>query len=112
MKFLRPLFLVFLLFASAYASATLTTAKIKYLTCHSKNNSSNCLVRLDVAPFKNGCSTADWQYALDGTTSEGKNMLAILLAAQMMDSKVTIGGNGVCTKTLSSEDIGWVHIEK
>jgi hypothetical protein len=56
------------------------------------------------------CAKQAWRYTFNGTNAEGKNILSILLAAQVGRAQVIVGGKGVCNLSGSSEDIRHVYI--
>ena len=53
-----------------------------------------------------GCSTFS-EMALDGSTSTGKNLYAMLLTARALGATVAFTGTGVCALTANREDISY-----
>jgi hypothetical protein len=92
---------------SVYAD---TTGTIKQMVCHDESVSPVCQVSMNGAVNLATCATSGWHYTFDGTTAEGKNMLSIILAAQLSKQLITIGGKGNCALLGSSEDLRHVYI--
>lgn len=90
--------------ASAY------TGKVSSVVCHATGVSSLCQVSLVGTPTGETCSSSGWKYTFNGATSEGKNLLAILLAAQVSQRDLALGGRGVCTLVSDSEDLRHAYI--
>jgi hypothetical protein len=86
------------------------TGTVKQVVCHVQEISSVCHVSVNGSPTQPACVAQDWKYSFDGTTDEGKNILSILLAAQMSKQAVTIGGKGTCLLIGGTEDLRHVYI--
>ena len=95
---------------TGYASGSSFTGTIKAVVCHANEISPVCHVEVNGAPASASCVTSGWQYSFNGTNSEGKNFLSILLAAQMSKQTVTIGGQGTCSIAGGSEDMRHIYI--
>jgi len=80
------------------------------LVCHDADISPICQIQVNGVAPNLECATQAWRYTLNGTTTEGKNMLSILLAAQVARQEVVIGGKGDCFLSSTSEDIRHVYI--
>ena len=94
-----------------FAIASTYTGKIEAVVCHTF--SPICQIRVLGPVDGNTCSPgAHWQYAFDSSTSEGKNILSLLVSAQMANKKVALGGLNSCavTSTGESEDLRHVYI--
>ncbi len=87
-----------------------STGTISRVVCHATGVSPVCHVAINGTPSLAACSTSGWHYTFDGSTSEGKNMLSIILAAQVSKQMITIGGKGTCTLANGSEDLRHVYI--
>jgi hypothetical protein len=87
-----------------------TTATVKRMVCHDASVSPVCQVSMNGAVSLAPCATSSWHYTFDGTTAEGKNMLSIILAAQLAKQLITLGGKGTCTLGGGSEDLRHVYI--
>lgn len=96
--------------ASANTIAGAYTGTIKAIVCHEAAISSVCQISVNGTPPGLPCASSSWRYTMDGTTTEGRNMLSILLAAQVSRQQITIGGKGACTLSGASEDIRHVYI--
>jgi hypothetical protein len=92
---------------NVYADSTGTIFRV---VCHATGISPVCHVALNGTPSLAACSTSEWHYTFDGSTSEGKNLLSIILAAQLSKQTVTVGGKGTCTLASGSEDLRHVYI--
>jgi hypothetical protein len=103
------LLLITLLFISSSLSAD-TTGTIKQMVCHDASVSHVCHVSMNGTVNLAACVTSGWHYSFVGTTAEGKNMLSIILAAQLSKQLITIGGKGTCTVAGGSEDLRHVYI--
>ena len=94
--------------ANVFADSTGTIFRV---VCHATGVSPVCHVSLNGTPTTlAACSTSGWHYTFDGSTTEGKNVLSIILAAQLSKQTITIGGKGVCTLAGGSEDLRHVYI--
>ncbi|WP_065792579.1 hypothetical protein [Pseudoalteromonas luteoviolacea] len=105
--------LIAVLFTISFAgSASEYTGTIKQVVCHAETVSSVCQVMLNGTPFSESCAKENsWKYTFNGATPEGKNILSILLAAQMSGKTVGIRGLDKCTLAAGSEDLRHVYIE-
>jgi hypothetical protein len=83
---------------------------ISSVVCHVSEISPVCHVALNGGLSLAPCATTGWHYTFNGATPEGKNILSILLAAQLSKQMITIGGKGVCTLAGGSEDLRHVYI--
>ncbi|WP_277373649.1 hypothetical protein [Pseudomonas sp. AA-38] len=99
-------FLLFAIFSvlckNAHADSTGTVLRV---VCHAGNVSPLCQVSLNGSPNLAACATSSWHYTFDGSTSEGKNLLSIILAAQVSRQTISIGGKGTCALSNGSEDL-------
>jgi hypothetical protein len=86
------------------------TGKLSSVVCHATVVGGACQVSLVGTPTGETCSSSGWKYTFNGTTPEGKNLLAILLAAQVAQRDVALGGLGVCTLAGGSEDLRHAYI--
>ncbi|KZN38765.1 hypothetical protein N474_21095 [Pseudoalteromonas luteoviolacea CPMOR-2] len=85
---------------------------VKHVVCHVETVSPVCQVMLNGTPNAETCAKdSSWKYTFDGTTPEGKNILSILMAAQMSGKTVGIRGLDKCTLATGSEDLRHVYIE-
>ena len=82
-----------------------STGTIYRVVCHESEISPVCQVAMNDTPSVAACATSGWHYTFDGTTAEGKNILSILLTAQISKQPITIGGKGICTLGGGSEDL-------
>lgn len=105
----KILILVLLSIFPCYSLAD-STGTIFRLVCHVADISQICHVALNGTPSLAACATPGWHYTFNGTTPEGKNILSILLAAQISKQTITIGGKGVCTLASGTEDIRHAYI--
>jgi hypothetical protein len=107
------LFAAAVVFLSGAASASTTWGTIKRVVCHADGVSPICQVSLN-EPFQNACGSPikEWSFHFNGTTAQGKNLLAIVLAAQSARQLVMVGGTGVCTfGTGGSEEMRHIFID-
>lgn len=86
------------------------TGTINKIVCHTSGISPTCQVSLNGTPSNETCGTSSWKYTFDGTTPEGKNILSILLAAQVGKQSITLGGTGACVLSSGSEDLRHAYI--
>ena len=102
---LTGLFLV----GSAYGGSNYT-GTIKAVVCHAPELTNVCQVQLNGVVENETCSASyPWKYSFVGTTDEGRNMLSILLAAQMAGKTVAMQGTG-CSISPVSENLRHVYI--
>lgn len=94
------------------ATATEYVGKIRAVVCHTIG--VVCQVQLNNPHTGAGCVTAtsSWPYSFDGSTAVGKNILAVLLAAQASKETVIIGGLDSCNLVggSGSEDLRHAYI--
>ena len=103
--------MVFVIESHAVGTPSSFSGTIKQVVCHAKEVSSVCQVAVNGTPSANPCSApGGWVYTFNGVELEGKNLLSILLAAQISKSTVTIAGQGSCNLAASSEDLRHVYI--
>jgi hypothetical protein len=103
--------IIFLTVFSAQSFAGGFTGTIRSIVCHEKNVSPTCQVSVNGVPSgQPDCATSGWKFSFDGTTVEGRNMLSIMLAAQLSKQKIAIGGKGHCSVSSASEDLRHVYI--
>tara|TARA_R110001599_G_scaffold249359_1_gene449224 strand:- start:12082 stop:12417 length:336 start_codon:yes stop_codon:yes gene_type:complete len=87
------------------------TGTIRSIVCHEQNVSPTCQISVNGVPTGQPvCATSSWRFSFDGTTIEGRNMLSIMLAAQVSKQKIAIGGKGYCSVSSASEDVRHVYI--
>lgn len=95
---------------SAIAGSTYTGV-IGSVVCHATGVSSLCQVSVPGSVGGETCSQGSlWKYTFNGATAEGKNLLAIMLAAQVSRQTVEIGVLGTCSLAAGSEDIRHTYI--
>lgn len=102
--------IVLLTSISSHAAPSAFNGTIKQVVCHAKEISSICHLSVNGTPTEQPCGAGGWPYSFIGTNAEGKNLLSILLAAQLSNSHVTIGGQGTCNIIGGSEDLRHVYI--
>ena len=103
--------LLLLCLISTHTFGSAFTGTIKSVVCHDKTVSAWCQIRLNGQPSNPlACATQEWKYTFDATTIEGRNILSLLLAAQLSKQEVVIGGKGTCSLSSSSEDLRHVFI--
>lgn len=102
--------LLFTLISMNVYAVSSYTGTIKSVVCHVEFTSDICQVRVNGTVENETCS-ADlaWKYNFDGSNPHGKNILSILLAAQMSGKSVVIGSQG-CPNTSGPEDLRHVYI--
>lgn len=93
---------------NVYAGSSYT-GTIRAVVCHAQSITSICQVEVNGVVQNETCGTSNWKYTLEGATIEGKNMLSILLAAQMSGKEVVMAGTG-CSPGRASEDLRHVYI--
>ena len=104
-------FLLIIVFSvgSVYAGSNYT-GTIKAVVCHAPELTNVCQIQLNGAVENETCSSSyPWKYSFVGTTDEGRNMLSILLAAQMAGKTVVMQGTG-CSISPVSENLRHVYI--
>ena len=106
-KLLLKIAILGMLASAAQADSSGTIFRI---VCHDNSISPICHVAMNGTPNVSSCSTSGWHYSFIGTTDEGKNLLSILLAAQLSKQNVTLGGKGTCDVAAASEDLRHVYI--
>lgn len=93
----------------AYAGSSYT-GTIKAIVCHEENTSDICQIMVNGSVSNETCSTdVAWKYNFVGTTPEGKNLLSILLAAQVAGKNVVLGGKN-CPSTNGPENLRHAYI--
>jgi hypothetical protein len=107
---MKKIYLIFILIGFSSLSYADSTGTIKQMVCHSNGVSPVCHVSMNGVPSLAECSKSGWHYTFDGVTSEGKNILSIILAAQLSKTSITIGGKGTCLLAGGSEDLRHVYI--
>ncbi|WP_157633191.1 hypothetical protein [Vibrio bivalvicida] len=108
---LKTLCVLMLIVNSNVVWASQYVGTVRNVVCHSKNITSLCQVRLNRSIQGSTCATTEWTYVFDGSTIEGKNLLSILISAQVSKSTVVIGGTGSCSLNDESEDIRHIFID-
>ena len=113
MKHIFTVFTLVFFLSGTDAVATTFVGTIKNVVCHASGITDVCQVAVNGTVSSHPCiaNGLGWVYTLDGTNENGKNLLSILLAAQVSRSVVTIGGTGVCNLVGSSEDLRHVYID-
>ncbi len=107
---MKKLLLVALSICPLISLATTYNGTILRVVCHEQDTSPLCQVQLNGEVPSLACATQAWKYSFDATTQEGRNILSILLAAQVSKQNVTIEGKGTCSLSSSSEDLRHVYI--
>ncbi|WP_010381721.1 hypothetical protein [Pseudoalteromonas rubra] len=105
-----PLFLFFTLLPFHSLAGASFTGTIKQVVCHTKSISPLCQVQVNGSVSNQTCGTQSWKFSFDATSSEGQNILSILLAAQIGKQQITLGGTGSCTLATASEDLRHAYI--
>lgn len=103
------MFLILTDLASAPASASSISGKVKFLL--SRINDGLQYVEIDGArtPTKPACaSPSDYFMIRDEKSDAGKAQFAMLMAAYLADRQVTVEGAGTCTRWSDGEDINSV----
>ena len=109
MKFIVTSIFIFCVPIAAFAGSSYT-GKIKQVVCHVAETSPVCQVMPSGSVLNETCGTSGWKYTFDGTTAEGKNILSILLAAQVSQKTIVLRGLGKCTFGSTTEDLRHAYI--
>ncbi|WP_194867373.1 hypothetical protein [Pseudoalteromonas sp. PPB1] len=104
------LFSLFILLPFHSLAGASFTGTIKQVVCHTKHVSPLCQIQVNGNVSNQTCGTQAWKFSFDATTPEGKNMLSILLAAQIGKQQITLGGTGSCSLATASEDLRHAYI--
>lgn len=56
------------------------------------------------------CGTMKTDFAFDGSTAEGKNKYALLLAAANGKKSISVQGTGTCKAWVDREDVQYMHV--
>lgn len=91
------------------SASAASTGTIYRMVCHT-TGTPVCQVSMNGTPSVAACSTSGWHYTFDATSAEGKNIVSIILAAQLSKQTITIGGKGTCLLANGSEDLQHVYI--
>jgi hypothetical protein len=104
------LFLLCILLSFHSLAGASFTGTIKSVVCHTKSTSPLCQIQVNGNVRNETCGTSSWKFSFDAANPEGKNILSILLAAQMSKQQITLGGTGSCSFAGGSEDLRHAYI--
>lgn len=108
---LRSIIAASAMVASTSVFASSYNGTIAAVVCHEPGTTAVCQVQVNGAISQElPCASTPWKYTFNGTTAEGRNILSILLAAQVSRSTVSIEGLNQCNLVPQSEDLRHVFI--
>ena len=110
MKIPFLLSMAMILLSANVSAFTESTGTVHRLVCH--DNSVSPICHIDISGSLNvaDCVDSSWEYSFISTTDEGKNLLSILLAAQLSSKPVTLAGKGTCLVAGGTEDLRHAYI--
>ncbi len=103
---LLPL-IMFLSFSECFANGNVSHALIK---SHIVQD-GKFFIYPSVAPSDSSPCSDQKRFVMDGTTANGKVMMAQVLTAYALEKQVSIGGSGSCEVWSGTETALWVLVE-
>ncbi len=72
---------------------------------------SCAVVKVSSSHEKAGCNKNSWDFVFDTSTDTGRNTLSVVLAAEISQREVVIGGTGLCDMHSITEDLMHVYYQ-